>query len=78
MLINIFCQPHQCPSGALVDERGIHELSCRRMAPADSLAIITSMTIWRAISRARVPATKEPVGLVGADGKRRGGLNAMS
>jgi hypothetical protein len=40
-------------------------------APADSLAIITSLT------RAGVPATKEPNGLIRADGKRPDGLTLV-
>ena len=71
------CQTHQCPCGAQVDARGTHGLSCRRSAGRQSRHHYINDIIWRAFSRAGVPATKEPVGLVRADGKRPDGITLV-
>ena len=53
--------PHACPSGALVDARGNHGLSCRRSAGRQARHAQVNDTIHRALVRAGVPSTREPV-----------------
>jgi hypothetical protein len=71
------CQPHRCPCGAMVDARGTHGLSCRHSAGRSSRHHYLNDLLWRAITRAGVPATKEPNGLYRADGKRPDGLTLV-
>ena len=66
------CSPHTCPCGALVDARGIHGLSCRRSAGRQARHAQINDTIHRALVRAGVPATKEPVGLMSGEGRPDG------
>ncbi len=68
------CQPHRCPCGTEVDPRGVHGLSCRRSACRTARHHYLNDLIYRALSRAENPATKEPHGLLRADGKRPNGL----
>ena len=71
------CQPHPCPCGTQVDSRGTHGLSCKlssgRMARHHHLNDL----IWRALTRAGVPSSKEPSGLSRTDGKRPDGLTLI-
>lgn len=71
------CVPHTCPCGSQVDARGLHGLSCRlahgRLARHHALNDL----VWRALSTAGVPSTKEPVGLLRDDGKRPDGLTLI-
>jgi len=71
------CEPHRCPCGVQVDSRGTHGLACKlgpgRMARHHHINDI----IWRALSRAGIPSTKEPAGLIRADGKRPDGLTLI-
>ena len=71
------CIPHSCPCGQQVDATGLHGLSCRlaagRMARHQALNDI----VWRSLSSAGVPSTKEPVGLSRSDGKRPDGLTLI-
>ena len=71
------CESHQCPCGATTDARGVHGLSCRRSAGRQSRHHYLNDLIWRALTRAGVPATKEPNGLARADGKRPDGLTLV-
>ena len=71
------CESHQCPCGATTDARGVHGLSCRRSAGRQSRHHYLNDVIWRALTRAGVPATKEPNGLARADGKRPDGLTLV-
>jgi len=68
------CEPHVCPCGAQVDALGLHGLSCRRSAGRTSRHHNMNDTIWRALSRAGVPSSKEPSGLSRSDGKRPDGM----
>ena len=71
------CEPHSCPCGAQVDSRGIHSLSCRRSAGRASRHHNHNDIIWRALTKANIPSTKEPIGLFRSDGKRPDGLTLI-
>ena len=71
------CQPHTCPCGAQVDSRGIHGLSCRKSSGRLARHHNINDLIYRALSKAGVPSTKEPVGLLRSDGKRPDGLTMI-
>jgi len=71
------CESHQCPCGATTDVRGVHGLSCRRSAGRQSRHHYLNDLIWRALTRAGIPATKEPNGLARTDGKRPDGLTLV-
>jgi hypothetical protein len=71
------CEPHNCPCGALVDTLGAHGLSCRRSAGRTVRHQQINDLVWRALTRANIPATKEPVGLSRSDGKRPDGLTLI-
>ena len=73
----LICEPHFCPCGALVDSKGIHSLSCKRSSGRASRHHNLNDIIWRALSRANVPALKEPPGLFRSDGKRPDGLTLI-
>ena len=63
------CEPHPCPCGAMVDARGIHSLSCRHSSGGIVHHNHLNDLIWRALIKAHIPSTKEPVGLSRSDGK---------
>ena len=71
------CSPHECPCGAVVDARGTHGLSCRRSAGRHLRHNLINDIIWRALRRANIAATKEPAGLIRADGKRPDGATVI-
>ena len=71
------CESHKCICGAAVDSRGLHSLSCKRSGGRMSRHQHLNDVIWRAVVRAGVPATKEPVGLLRTDGKRPDGLTQI-
>ena len=71
--INI-CEPHFCPCGKEVESRGIHGLSCRHSAARISRHNMVNDIIWRAMQRAKIPAAKEPSGLLRSDNKRPDGV----
>ena len=71
------CEPHKCPCGVEVDPRGVHSLSCRRSAGRIMRHHNLNEIIWRALTRAAIPSTKEPAGLSRADGKRPDGLTLI-
>ena len=54
----------------MVDARGLHGLSCRKSEPRHTRHSKLNDLIWRAVKRAQIPATKEPIGLSRIDGKR--------
>ena len=62
------CEPHVCPCGALVDSNGIHGLACRRSLGRITRHNLINDQIHRALLRAKIPAAKEPAGLVRNDG----------
>ena len=71
------CTPHQCPCGELVDARGTHGLSCRRNKGRVARHAAMNDLVHRAFTKAGVPAVKEPVGLLRADGKRPDGCTLL-
>ena len=71
------CEPHTCRCGTHVDERGIHGLACKKSAGRHPRHGLLNDIIWRALQRAQVPSTKEPVGLFRADGKRPDGVSMI-
>jgi hypothetical protein len=71
------CQTHTCPCGATVDALGLHALSCKRNAGRIQSHAYINDLIYKALTRASVPAVKEPQGLVRVDGKRPDGLTSV-
>ena len=71
------CEPHACPCGANVDALGLHSLSCRRSSGRVSRHHNLNDIVWRALTRAGIPASKEPAGLSRTDGKRPDGLTLI-
>ena len=71
------CEPHACPCGAQVDARGTHCLSCRQGSGRIMRHNHINDIIWRALTRAHIPASKEPSGLSRSDGKRPDGLTLI-
>jgi hypothetical protein len=71
------CEPHQCPCGASVEPEGTHGLSCRHSAGRTTRHHALNDLVWRALSRADIPAVKEPAGLLRSDGKRPDGLTQI-
>ena len=71
------CEVHRCPCGMQVDTRGTHGLACKLSSGRMARHHHINDMIWRALSRAGIPSTKEPTGLVRADGKRPDGLTLI-
>ena len=71
------CQPHPCPCGAQVDARGTHGLSCRQSSGRTSRHHYLNDLVWRALTRAGIPSSKEPSGLSRSDGKRPDGMTMI-
>ena len=73
----IICQPHICVCGTMVDARGLHSLACRKSAPRPIRHSQLNDLIWRAIKKAHIPASKEPIALSRSDGKRPDGATLV-
>jgi hypothetical protein len=71
------CEPHTCQCGAQVDARGIHGLACKKSAGRHPRHGLLNDAVWRAMQRAQIPSTKEPVGLSRSDGKRPDGVSLI-
>ena len=72
------CQVHQCAAcDARVDARGSHALSCKRNAGRTQRHHYINDLVWRAVTKAGIPALKEPHGLCRSDGKRPDGLTLI-
>ena len=71
------CQPYHCVCGASVDTRGSHALSCKRNPGRSQRHHFINDLIWRALSKAGLPSTKEPHGLLRSDNKRPDGLTLI-
>jgi len=71
------CEPHQCPYGATVDAKRLHGLSCKGGSGRSVRHHALNDLIWRALSKADIPATKEPPGLLRTDGKRPDGVTLL-
>ena len=74
--INI-CEPHVCICGSVVDVRGSHALSCKYTS--DRLTRLNHLNdiVLRSLTRAKIPETREPAGLLRSDGKRPDGLTLI-
>ncbi|GAU97252.1 hypothetical protein RvY_08579 [Ramazzottius varieornatus] len=57
------CQPHMCRCGEVVDEYGLHGLSCPRSSGRHSRQASLNESVRRALVSAQVPAVLEPLGL---------------
>jgi len=71
------CEPHQCPCGASVDAKGLHGLSCNGGTGQSARHHALNDLLWRALSKADIPAVKEPSGLLRTDGKRPDGVTQL-
>ena len=71
-------EPHLCPCGKQLKSKGIHGLSCRHSAARISRHNMVNDIVWRAIQRAKIPAPKEPPGLLRSDNKRSDGVTLIS
>jgi hypothetical protein len=71
------CEEHQCPCGATVDTLGTHGLSCRKSAGRHQRHSLINDIIWRALTKAKIQAIKEPSGLTRIDGKRPDGVTLI-
>ena len=71
------CESHKCPCGAMVDSKGIHSLSCKLGSGKALRHNQINDIIWRALTRAGVPSTKEPNGLCFTDERRPDGMTLI-
>ena len=71
------CAPHVCRCSAQVDARGIHGLSCVRSAGRQLRHSLVNDIIHRALTRAKVPSTKEPAGLLAGSSLRPDGATLI-
>ena len=71
------CLPHACSCGKMVDALGHHALSCARSAGRQSRHHSVNDLTLRALGKAQITATKEPVGLLRSDGKRPDGVTQV-
>jgi hypothetical protein len=71
------CEPHDCICGQHVNALGTHGLACKRRAGRHLRHSELNDTIWRALQRAQIPATKEPTGLSRSDHKRPDGVTMI-
>ena len=71
------CEPHQCPYGATVDAKGLHGRSWKRGSGRSARHRGSNDLIWRALTKADIPATKEPSVLLRTDGKRPDGVTLL-
>lgn len=67
------CAPHQCRCGEGVDPGGHHGLVCKLSSGRASRHYAINDIIWRALQKADIPSSKEPLGLLRSDGKRPDG-----
>jgi len=71
------CEKHPCKCGAIVESNGHHGLSCIKGAGRQQRHGMLNDVIWRAFTRAKIPAVKEPSGLSRSDGKRPDGVTII-
>ena len=71
------CEQHNCRCGAVVDQLGLHAFSCKSSRGRIQRHSFINDLICRALTRAGIPAMKEPHGLVRDDGKRPDGLTLL-
>jgi Reverse transcriptase (RNA-dependent DNA polymerase) len=71
------CMPFVCACGAQVDARGAHGLSCVKSAGRQLRHSLVNSEVLRAFSRAGVPATREPTGLIPGSSLRPDGATVI-
>ena len=71
------CQPHLCPCGAIVEEDGLHGLSCKLGNGKHARHSTLNDLIARALLRADILCVKKPPGLSRKDGKRPDDLSLI-
>ena len=71
------CAPHRCQCGEIADPGGHHGLVCRRSVGRAARHAAINDIIWRALSKADIPSSKEPSGLIRTDGKRPDGATLV-
>ena len=71
------CTKHRCPCGSVVDERGIHGLSCQLAAGRLARHGALNDVIHRALGSAGVPSVLEPMGLTRSDDRRPDGVTMI-
>ena len=74
--INI-CEPHVCICGSVVDMRGSHALSCKHTSGRLTRHNHLNDIVLRSLTRAKIPAIREPAGLLRFDGKWPDGLTLI-
>ena len=62
------CEPYTCVCGTMVDVRGSHALSCKRLSGRLIRHNHLNDIIHNSLTRASFPATKELAGLMRTDG----------
>ena len=70
-------EPHECVCGSLVDTMGSHALSCKHGSGRLARHHSVNDLIHRALTRANIPAIKEPKGLLKTDNKRPDGYSLI-
>ena len=68
------CEVHRCRCGGVVDEYGLHPLSCRRSAGRFPQHSVLNDIIKRSLDAVGFPSILEPVGLDRGDGRRPDGM----
>ena len=71
------CEPHRCVCGGIVDGRGLHSLSCKKVGGRQQRHAEINDIIWRGLTRANIQSVKEPPGLSRQDGKRPDGMTLI-
>ena len=71
------CQQHRCRCGAMVDELGLHPLSCRYSAGRLPRHAALNDLIKRALTTSGIPSNLEPPGLDRGDGRRPDGMTVF-
>ena len=71
------CTPHPCACGELVDARGTHGLACRHNKGRLIRHSLLNDIVHRTLTKAGIPAIKEPAGLLRTDKKRPDGCSLI-
>jgi hypothetical protein len=71
------CETHTCVCGQVVQDDGLHGLSCKRSAGRMARHSTLNDIVKRALVSAEVPSVLEPNGLLRRDGKRPDGMTLV-
>ena len=71
------CEPHSCRCGRMMDDRGLHGLSCRYSAGRHPRHSAMNDVVKRALQRAGLSSVLEPPGLDRGDGSRPDGITVF-